>query len=105
MGKLRDHLEVSGNVGTALVQHWDSAGAFTDILSGWLHLGALVVVLSIAADPLNQQLIQYKQRVVYSPDTSTTIDRAVRYSRGAETFVALAQVHLPGKLQVEEDLL
>ena len=40
-------------------------------------------MLSIAADPLNQQLIQYKQRVVYSKDSSTTINRAGRYTSGS----------------------
>lgn len=68
----------------------------TDFHSGWLHLGALVVMLSIAADPLNQQLIQYKQRVVYSKDSSTTINRAGRYTRGSK--LPFAAVYFESKL-------
>lgn len=68
----------------------------TDFHSGWLRLGALIVMLSIAADALNQQLIQYKQRVVYSKDSSTTINRAGRYTRGSKS--SLATTYIPGKL-------
>ncbi|KAL1850779.1 hypothetical protein Daus18300_012787 [Diaporthe australafricana] len=54
---------------------------------GYLRLGALVLLLSIAADPLTQQLIQYKQRVVYMQDANTTVNRAARFSRGNEIFM------------------
>ena len=62
-------------------------------------MGALVVVLSIAADPLNQQLIQYKQRVVYSEDASTTITIAGRYAKGRRTFLPAMFLDWAGKLQ------
>ncbi|KAH8777845.1 hypothetical protein F5883DRAFT_627033 [Diaporthe sp. PMI_573] len=52
--------------------------------SGSLRLGALVVILSIAADPFNQQLIQYEQRVVYRQDLSTMVNRAGRYAKGRD---------------------
>lgn len=68
----------------------------TDFQSGWLRLGSLVVVLSIAADPLNQQLVQYKQRVVYSKDSSATINRAGRYTRGRKS--SFAESYFDGKL-------
>ncbi|KAI7776816.1 hypothetical protein LA080_004410 [Diaporthe eres] len=51
---------------------------------GYLRLGTLVVLLSIAADPLTQQLIQYKQSMVYAKDVNTTVNRAGRFAKGKE---------------------
>lgn len=68
----------------------------TDLPSGCLRLGAAIIVLSIAADPLNQQLIQYKQRVVYSQDASVVTNRAMRYAKGHETFPLITYLP-PGK--------
>ncbi|KAF3768099.1 hypothetical protein M406DRAFT_254587, partial [Cryphonectria parasitica EP155] len=58
--------------------------------SGFLRLGALVVLLSIAVDPFSQQLVQYKQDVVYSANAETTIARAGRYSKGSEYSMQLS---------------
>lgn len=56
----------------------------------------MVVVLSIAADPFTQQLIQTKQQVVYTQDLNTTVARATRFSKGSEYFYAA--VLDPGEL-------
>jgi hypothetical protein len=56
---------------------------YIDSSSGYLYLGALVVLLSIAADPFTQQLVQYEQRVVYTNDASTTVNRAGRFAKGS----------------------
>lgn len=64
--------------------------AFADRNSGWLRLGALIVLLSIATDPLTQQLIQYKQQVVYTQDMNTRVNRAGRFSKGSEVYLMLA---------------
>lgn len=53
-----------------------------DINSGCLSSGALVLLLSIAADPFTQQLIQYERRVVYTDSADTTVNRAGRLSKG-----------------------
>lgn len=54
--------------------------------SGLVQVGAIIVLLSIAVDPFTQQLVQYKQDVVYTPDTETTTKQARRYSKGNEYF-------------------
>lgn len=61
--------------------------SYADSSSGWLCLGALVVLLSIATEPFTQQLIQYQQRVVSAKDKNTTVNRAGRYSKGSEIYV------------------
>lgn len=73
--------------------------AFPDKNSGWLRIGALIVLLSIATDPLTQQLIQYKQQVVYTQDTNTKVNRAGRFSKGSEVYLMLADT--TGELVVE----
>lgn len=59
---------------------------YADASSGCLYLGALVVLLSIAADPFTQQLIQYKQRVDYTEDVNTTVNRAGRFAKGSGIY-------------------
>ncbi|KAG8158099.1 hypothetical protein KVR01_011860 [Diaporthe batatas] len=53
---------------------------------GYLSMGALVVLLSIAADPFTQQLIQYERRVVYTNSTDITVNRAGRFDKGTRTL-------------------
>lgn len=83
-------MEVSSDVGNPFVPQMITGSISADFSSAWLRLGALVVVLSIAADPLNQQLIQYKQRVIYTRDAGTMISRAGRYARGNENWNVLS---------------
>lgn len=40
------------------------------------------MLLSIAADPFTQQLIQYRQGLVYTEDANTTVNRAGRFAKG-----------------------
>lgn len=46
----------------------------------------MVMLLSIAADPFTQQLIQYEQRVVYTDDRNTTVNRAGRFAKGSRAY-------------------
>ncbi|KAI0440957.1 hypothetical protein F4803DRAFT_525272 [Xylaria telfairii] len=51
---------------------------------GLVQAGAIIVLFSIAVDPFTQQLVQYKQGMVYTPDADTTTKQARRYSKGNE---------------------
>lgn len=62
---------------------WSFAISYADSNRGFLCLGALVVLLSIAADPFTQQLIQYQQQVVYTEDPNATVNRAGRFAKGS----------------------
>lgn len=62
------------------------AKPYANANSGSLCLGALVVLLSIAADPFTQQLIQYRQGLVYTEDAKTTVPRAGRFAKGTGIY-------------------
>ncbi|KAF7538973.1 hypothetical protein G7054_g2526 [Neopestalotiopsis clavispora] len=49
--------------------------------------GAIVIILSLAIDPFSQQLVQLKQEVVYTSDSATSVNRAVKYFKGSLFFL------------------
>lgn len=54
----------------------------TDQTSWEVRLGAIIVLLSLAIDPFSQQLVQLRQDITFTEDTTTAINRAIRYSKG-----------------------
>ena len=58
------------------------------VARSWITLGALVIFLSLAMDPLFQLVLTTKDQLVYADDPATTISYAKRYSRGTWTYRA-----------------
>lgn len=44
------------------------------------------MLLSKAADPFTQQLIQYRQGVIRTEDANTTVNRAGRFAKGSGIY-------------------
>lgn len=45
------------------------------------------MLLSVAAGPFTQQLIQYRQGVIYTKDANTTVNRAGRFAKGSGFYI------------------
>jgi hypothetical protein len=60
-----------------------------DLHSGILRFGAIATVISLAVDPFAQQLVNYRQKLIFSNDTNTTIARAQRYSQGNQIMMTM----------------
>ncbi|KAL1635493.1 hypothetical protein SLS58_010189 [Diplodia intermedia] len=62
---------------------WHCKGA------GVLRIGAITTIIALAVDPFAQQLVHYRQELVFSNNTDTTVARAQRYSQGNQIMMAL----------------
>ncbi|KAI3341998.1 hypothetical protein F4824DRAFT_271003 [Ustulina deusta] len=52
--------------------------------TSYLYIGTLTVLLSLAIEPLAQQIVQRKQSHSLVDDATSTVARAIRYSKGVE---------------------
>ncbi|OJD28995.1 uncharacterized protein BKCO1_990001 [Diplodia corticola] len=54
-----------------------------------LKIGAITTIIALAVDPFAQQLVQYRQELVFTTSPDTTVARAQRYSQGNQVRMSL----------------
>ncbi|KAF3018221.1 hypothetical protein E8E14_012789 [Neopestalotiopsis sp. 37M] len=75
-------------------------------LNWTVRFGAIVILLSLAIDPFSQQLVQLEQEVVYTRDPATSVNRALRYSKGNQFLLYLSDHGIaPAEAAADADYL
>ncbi|KAI1324009.1 hypothetical protein F5Y16DRAFT_382150 [Xylariaceae sp. FL0255] len=84
-------------------------GSFLLLFSGsrvsYTHIGACVILFSLAVDPLAQQIIQTRQKQSWVDDDTVTVKRAGRYSQGFITASYLNGIAATADLGMKSAIL